>query len=575
MRYTFSIFIFLGILFLFAFTEKDDPKNYPQDYFRSPVNTPIKLSGTFGELRSNHLHAGIDIKAHNGKTGQPILAAAEGYISRIKVQSGGYGNVLYINHPNGYTTVYAHLANFPPAVEAYVKAAQLKQQKFEIQLYPPAGKFKFAKGEELGKMGLSGRSYGAHLHFEIRETASEKPINPLLFGLKAKDHIAPKLHQVKIYSLNDKLETLSTKTFNLKKGGKGYRISGDTILVGAWRIGIGLKAYDHMSLAPNWNGVYKISMYKNDRPVYGFTMEKFPFSESRYINAHLDYEEQVSNKAYINRFYQLPGNRLSIYDEKIEDGIIKLSKSKATKIRFVAEDVEGNDSVLEFWVKRDDVPEPPSKSFNYLLPYQEANQVDNGDFALNMQKGTLYENLYLDYHVTSENSSNLYSPIHHVHDYKTPVHRYYRLWISPAGLPDHLKDKAFIAYCQPDDKIISCGGKWEDGRLTAKVRDLGDFSILVDQEPPTIKPVKFSSNMSGYNRMSFKVTDNFKTAPNVEMIHYNAYLDGEWILMEYDAKNDLLTHRFDKRLSKGEHQVRLVVTDDRGNESVFERNFKR
>jgi len=570
-----SFFFLVGSLwFLFAFTKGETSRDYPQNYFRSPVNTPIKLSGTFGELRSNHLHSGIDIKAHNGKTGQAILSVADGYVSRIKVQSGGYGNALYVNHPNGYTSVYAHLANFPEAVARYVKAEQKRRKTFEIELYPEAEKFNLKKGEEIGKMGLSGRSFGPHLHFEIRDTRTSKPINPLLFGLEAKDKLAPKLHELKIYSLNDKLETIGTKTVKVKKGGKGYRISGDTLLIGAWRIGVGLKAYDHMSLAPNWNGVYKMTMTVDDQPVYGFEMETFSFKESRYINCHLDYEEQVTNKAYINRFYELPGNRLSIYDLKKDRGIIRLEKNKATKIQILASDVAGNEELLEFWVRRAEVPEPPARSYNYLLPFNQANNIETEDFSLSMPNGTLYENLYFKYHTTTENSTGVYSLIHHLHDFKTPVHKYFRLAIRPVSIPESLREKAFIAYCQPDQKTISCGGKWEGNFLDTKVRDLGDFSIMVDTEAPKIKPEKFSGNMNGYNRMTFKVTDNFATAPNVKQIDYDAYIDGNWILMEYDAKSDLLTHRFSKDLTKGSHQFRLVVRDDRKNEAIFEREFK-
>jgi len=571
----FTILFLLSLFLLLSFTQNNTSKDYPQNYFRSPINTPIKLSGTFGELRSNHLHAGIDIKAHNGKSGQPILAVADGYIARIKVQSGGYGNVLYINHPNGYTSVYAHLANFPKAVAAYIAAEQKRKKTFEMEAYPSKGKFTVTKGETLGKMGTSGRSYGPHLHFEIRDTRTSKPINPLLFGLKAKDKLAPKLHEIKIYSLNDKLETLDTKTVKVKKGGKGYRVSGDTLRIGAWRIGVGLKAYDHMSLAPNWNGVYKVAMRADDQPIYGFTMETFSFGESRYINAHLDYKEQVSDKSYINRFYALPGNRLSIYDKKINDGVIELQKNKATKIYFEVTDVAGNESILEFWVKRGEVPEPPARTYNYLLPYDQANTITTENFSLSMPDGTLYENLYFKYNTIAEKSANVYSPVHQVHDYKTPVHKYYNLSIRPISLPENLRDKAFIAYCQPDQKIITCGGSWEGEMLQTKVRDLGDFSVMVDTEAPRITPEKFSSNMTGYNRMSFKVSDNFATAPNVDEFQYEAYLDGQWILMEYDAKNDLLTHRFESDLPQGEHQLRLMVRDDRNNEAIFSKTFKR
>ncbi|MEM9822897.1 MAG: M23 family metallopeptidase [Bacteroidota bacterium] len=568
-----SLLFVLGLLLLFAFNRSElDKRDYPQDYFRSPVDIEIRLSGTFGELRPNHLHAGIDIK---GKTGQRIYSIADGYISRIKVQTGGYGNVLYINHPNGFTSVYAHLQNFPEEVAAYVKRAQYRKATFEVELFPEAGRFSLKKGDVIGRMGLSGRSFGPHLHFEIRDTKTEKPINPLLFGFKVQDNVAPKLHELKVYFLNDKRESFRSKTYALRKGGKNYRIKGDTLLIGAWRAGFALKAYDHMTKTPNWNGVYAIEMLKDDVPFYSFTMETFAFSESRYINAHLDYAEQVAKKSYFNRCYSLPGNQLSIYGYTTKKGVVELSKTQPAKITMIAKDVEGNASQLEFWVKRDEVKPGKTAPFNYLLPYQEENIIENKNLYLYFPKGTFYENLYFQYQSSPEKSSNVYSTVHHLHDFKTPVHRYYDLAIRPNIIPDSLKAKAFIAYCDSKNKIKSCGGKWESGRLKAKVRDLGDYCIMLDTEAPSIVPLRFRSNMKGYSKMTFKIKDNLNTARNVEGIKYEATVDGQWILMEFDAKNDLLIHRFDDQIGPGKHQFRLVVTDDRGNENVFERSFQR
>ena len=257
-------FILLSIVLLGFSKEPITPLNkYPQDYFRSPIDQAIRLSGTFGELRSNHLHSGIDIKAANGKTGQPIYAAAEGYIARIKVSSSGYGNALYIVHPEGYMTVYAHMQNFSKSVADYVKKQQYVKQSANVDLYLGPETFKLNKGEQIGKLGVSGRSFGPHLHFEIRDNKTQKPINPLLFGLKMEDHIAPKMHQLKVYSLNDKKETLSTKTFDLQKNGNRYTVKGDTLTIGAWRAGFALKVYDHHDGVSNWNGIYALDMYKN------------------------------------------------------------------------------------------------------------------------------------------------------------------------------------------------------------------------------------------------------------------------------------------------------------------------
>ncbi len=550
-------------------------KNYPLDYFRSPVNNTIRLSGTFGELRPNHLHAGIDIKAANGKVGQPILAVAEGYISRVKVQAGGYGNVLYLSHPNGYTSVYAHLGKFPEAIATYVKSEQYRRKTFEVDLYPPKGKFAFNSGDKIGTLGMSGRSFGPHLHFEIRDSRTEKPINPLLFGIKVADDIAPRFHDLKVYHLNDRHETIETQAFKLRKNGNTYSITGDTLLIGAWRVGLALKAYDHLNGANNWNGVYRMEMYQDDVLAYDFEMETFAFNESRYINAHLDYAEQVQHKSYFNRFFALPGNRLSIYKEKVEQGVITLSKGKSKKITMLAYDVAGNKTTLEFWVRRTEVQPSESKPYNYLLPFDEENLVTTNDLRLYLPKGTLYENLYLRYTTSAEGSSGVYSSVHHLGQSIIPIHRYFDLSLRAQGLPDSLRSKAYIAYCGKGGKVENCGGEWVDGLLKAKVRTLGDYCIMVDEKAPTITPIAYQNNMKGFSRMSFKVRDNISTARNIDEFTYEATVDGKWILLTYDSKRDLLSHYFDERTGPGKHQLRLVVRDSRGNEKVLERTFTR
>ncbi len=558
----------------FYFHENEDPKDkYPQDYFRSPINSTIRLSGTFGELRPNHFHAGIDIK---GKIGLPLVSIADGYVQRIKIQSGGYGKVLYIQHPNGYTSVYAHLHRFAPELEAYVKSEQYRQQKFELELFPEANRFPFKKGQSIGKMGTTGRSYGPHLHFEIRDSQTEQPINPLLFGIQIKDKIEPKLHQIKIYQLNDKHETTGTRTKDIKKGKYGYYVGGDTLYIPAWRAGFALKTYDHMNGASNWNGVYSIKMYVDEVLKHHFRMEKFGFRETRYINAHMDYEEQIEHKSYFNRCFRLRGNQLGSYPVLVDDGVVQLYQDRAQKIRMVAEDLHGNKSEVSFHVKRaKEVKTPPSKTFNFLLPYSEASVIDQPDAFIHFPKGTLYEDLYLNYHSSYENSKNVYSPVLHLMDYTIPVHQFYTLGLKSKNLPDSLKSKAFIAYCQKDNTIQSQGGIWKEDYLTAEVRDLGDFSIMVDTEAPIIKPLNFKSNMRGYNVASFKVKDNYETARNVAYLNINGYIDGKWVLFEYDAKNDKITHRFEADLPKGKHQLRLIVRDNRGNEAVFEQGFER
>lgn len=569
-------FIPLLLFFLFAFKSDNVIVEYPQDYFISPVKHTFRLAGTFGELRPNHFHAGIDIKSSNGKVGDPLFAPADGFVSRVKIQGGGYGNAMYIEHPNGYTTVYAHLYSYPPAVADWIETQQYDREKFEVDLYPAPGQFTFKQGEMIGKMGTSGRSYGPHLHFEIRDTRTQKAINPLLFGFKMKDTRAPKMHQLKIYHLNDKHETTDTKVLDLRNlGGNQYGISGDTLTLGAWRTGIALKVYDHHDNVNNWNGVYSVKMTVDDAPVYGFTMETFAFDEVRYLNAHIDYGDQVEKKAYFNRLYKLPGNDIKIYEQNGSDGVVELSASRAKKVVLTAADKHGNEATATFWVKRGEVSPPESKTFNYILPYDEENQVKAGGMEFHFPVGTLYENMYLNYNAANDNSSEFYSAVHQIEDYRAPVHKYFDLAVSPTrSIPEDLKSKAFIAYCYKD-RVISFGGEWKGDKLKTKVRDLGDFAIMLDTEPPTITPVRFRSDMRGFKYTSFKVKDNFSTDRITKGMRFRAEIDGKWVLLNYDAKNNLLRHDFREDLPAGEHIFRLTVTDDRGNAAVFEREFRR
>lgn len=569
MKYSRLFFIGFFIVF-FSFQQE----RYPQDYFRSPVGNTLRLSGTFGELRPNHFHAGIDIK---GAVGHALYAIADGFVSRIKVQEEGYGNVIYIDHPNGYTSVYAHLDQFSPDVEKYVKSIQYQKQSFEVEAYPETGQFQFEKGEKIGTMGVSGRSFGPHLHFEIRDTKTEKAINPLLFGLKVADSRHPRMHQLKLYGLNETGETTFTKTISLQKGnGANYRVSKDTVYIKSDYSGVALKVYDHMNGVTNWNGIYSLSMYVDDSIHYQFEMETLAFDESRYLNAHLDYEEQVTQKSYFNRCFVMPGNSLSIYEKVSENGRILLNRTKARKVELVAKDIEGNDARLRFWLKQSSGEKTSdSKNYTYLLPYAEESLIETSSLRIFFPKGTLYENLYLQYASADEQSDGIYSSIHHIHDYKTPVHKYYELSIRPQSIPEALRSKAFIAYCTPNNTVINCGGQWEGDLLKTKVRDLGVFYVAVDDKAPTITPHSFQRDMTRKSRMTFRIQDNFSTARNVKGLQYKGTIDGQWVLMEFDAKNDMLVHKFEEELAVGEHQLRLEVWDALGNLTVFEKDFVR
>lgn len=574
------IFLILTLPVLMLAFRGEEPGElvYPKNYFRSPVDHTILLSGTFGELRPNHFHAGIDIKSSQGVPGDPLYATAGGYIAHIKVESGGYGHSLYINHPNGYTSLYAHLNNYSDEIDAYVKEQQYAQKSFEVDLIPPKDKFPVTQGQIVAQMGNTGASNGAHLHFEIRDTKTQNPINPLLFGFNVTDNVAPKMHALKVYSIDGKRKEIDARTFATYQANGNYRIKNDTLTIDAWHAGFGLKVYDHFDRVSNWNGIYALAIYQNDSLIYDFDLERFSFGETRYINAHCDYVERVTRNSYFNRCYSLPGNKLSIYKHQVNHGMVDLYKGKPSKITMVASDVAGNESKLEFWVKRGDIAAAKfisEEPYNYLLPYDEGNMIQTEGLYLHLPQGTLYEDLYMKYEVTPDRSNGYYSHVHHLHDSTTPVHEYFNIGIRPTvSIPAGLKSKVFIAYCA-GKTTMNCGGFWKDGFLHTKVRAFGDYCIMADEVAPTVQPVTFTYNMREYSKMKFRIGDNISTAPNVEGLTFQACVDGEWILMEYDKKTATLTHTFDEHTGKGEHDLKLVVKDAVGNETVFEKKFVR
>lgn len=548
---------------LFGFT---DPKDYPQDYFRSPVSSSVlRLAGTFGELRPNHFHAGIDVKA---RVGDPLFAAAEGYVSKIEIDKSGYGKALYIAHPNGYTTLYAHMNHFTPEIEQYVKQMQYERKEFEMELEPAPDQFTFKKGDKIGVVGLTGATLGPHLHFEIRETETNDPINPLLFGFKVYDNRPPQMQQLKVYQLNEKHQVLQDELKSLAGGGSVYGISGDTIIVTSTEVAFALKTYDPMDNVNNRNGVYEMSLIQDDSMVYQFDMERFPDEDTRYLNAHLDYEEWRAGNGYFYRTYVLPHNKLPIYLHKKNNGVIHLAPGQTSSIEIKAEDWHGNISTLYFFVKRENVEDEAQElNYDFIIPHYEETLIQDGDLELFFPVGVFYEDLYLKYEKRASESG--FAPIYEINNRSIPVHDYFGIGIRAENLPERLKDKAFICY----RNRTNYGGKWRGDKLYTGVRALGEFTIKVDTIAPTIRPSRFKSYMRGYSYMSFKIWDNFSTAGNVPGLRYDATVDGEWILLEYDSKNALLKHKFDGTIKRGKHQLRLVVMDAMGNEQVFERTF--
>ncbi len=568
---------------LFVFGNKDlvVHPDVPKGYFANPVKGEIKLSATFGELRPNHFHAGLDIRAQNGKEGDEILACAEGFVSRISIKGGGYGNCLYISHPNGYTTVYAHLEMFSKEIEEFALAYLKAEEVYEIDLTIPEKHLPIQKGQFIGYMGNTGHSYGKHLHFEIRETTTDKPMNPFLFGLQIpKDEIPPFIQEAKIYSWQKLRSNPSTAYLQpYLSYGSFYRIPGDTLTVNKPYFALGIKTYDKTSPSSNKDGIYSIDVHAgaDSAHLFGFEMDAFSFEETKCINAHCDYHDIVSREGYFNRCFKLPNNTLKCY-KKEDSGILHLSDS-LTKVTVTVKDFEGNPAQLQFVVRYapDSILsslEPPKPEYNYLLLYDQNNQITTDKAEFFFPKGSLYDDLPMQYSIGYDRSPEVFSDVHRVHRSNVPINKNFKIKIVPNRPLDSLLQKSFIAY-RTGKGYVSYGGEWVNNGLQAEVDKLGEYCIAVDTEVPSIRPL-FSTTPSKSKRKKQRQLTNlrFKVQDNVSsVLKFKGYVDGNWVFMSYDKKSATLTYDIPEDFIEGEHFARLVVTDEKGNEAVWESEF--
>ncbi len=561
----------LVCLLLLAFTSQQDSRS-DSAFLSAPLAGSLALSGTFGELRPGHFHAGIDLK---GPVGQPVMAAAKGYIERIGVNAGGYGKVLYLRHPNGSTTVYAHLDRFRPELEDWVKSMQYARESYELDLYPERGRFAYEQGETLGFIGMSGRSFGPHLHFELRR--GQYAFNPLRAGISAADHRPPVLLALRLHELRDNQAESNRRHFNLRKAGRAWRLpNSDTLYTHAPYAAFSLLTYDQADGAENRNGIYRLEFWVNDTLAFKFHLDSLNLWESRSFNAHIDYATQIEDSQLFTRCWQLPGNTADIYAPG--GGVLALPAGTATKLRFVAFDLAGNSTFLECWLKArlGAANPPPAPLYNYLLPFNEASILSEPSLKAHFPAGSFYEDLRLYYQAVAEESYNIYSLVHQLHDLRVPVHHSFQLAIRPTrAIPEPLLPKAFIAHCNARGETVNYGGQWREGWLHTQANALGDYYIMLDTVPPRIEPLLFREDMRNEGRFAFRITDNFTAGPGQQTLYYRGTIDGSWALFSFDQKNSRLECRLEDSLAPGRHQLRLEVWDALGNMTVFEEGFMR
>lgn len=554
-------FVLLTFLIL---TNGSFAQNYPKGEFRNPLGITNYLAGNFAELRSNHFHSGIDIKT-NQKEGYNVYAAGDGYVSRINVSPRGYGNAIYIDHPNGYTTVYAHLQKFNSELEAYVRDYQYKNETFAVEIYPKTNELKVSESDIIAISGNSGGSGGPHLHFEIRDTKTEEPINPFLFGFDVPDTSAPLVNGLYIYPLNG--DVVGKTSRHQLPGGLVF----NSPIYASGKIGIGIKTYDKQNGANNMNGIYQINLLVNDNPYFTYTAERLNFNTTRAINCLIDYEDRMERNSWIYQLFKSDGNPLEMFSNVQNNGIIDLKEGEEYNIKLEVLDFAGNKREAKFKLVGKTPPEELLlNSDDVVFYWNKENHFKQGGVEILMPKGVIYEDLNFKFRKTDNGKFE-------IHDYNVPIHSYYTLAIDPEGIPTAQLDKAVFKLeykYQGSWRTDYISAEYKNGKVIGEVRDFGFFSVVTDNTKPTINPVNIKENSTftgSKGVIRFTISDS-----QTGIEGFAAYVDGKWILTNYDQKIKSLTIDLNKEgITTGKHQLELKVWDEKNNTATYTVNFNK
>lgn len=554
------------LLLLVPFIAWAQPK-VPSDYFRSPVGFEISLSGNFGELRGNHFHSGLDIRT-NYTQGHPIYATADGYISRINVGHYGYGKALYIQHPNGYTTVYGHLQRFAGTIEKHTRAHQYKIESYEMQMFPEASVLPVKKGDLIAYSGNTGGSGGPHLHYEIRD-GNQRPMNPLLFGYKVADNRKPTIQKLRIYALSPEAHLDHQdhdKDLRLTPQDDGSYLAETVNALG--KVGLGVAAFDRLNSVENKNGIYSIETKVNGETHQEIQFDRFSFAETRFINQYIDYGYWKDNKLKIQKLFREKNNPLSLIAPSTTDGYLDVKEGMSYMFEIILKDFVGNaTSVKVPIIGKERITEKLGnlEKEGELYIASKVNAVTKGNYHIYLPENTLYKNTHLDFYASND---TLY-----LHEDREPLHKNITVSynLNASGIKD--ADKYFIGRLPDWGKPRHYKTEYKNNKLSIKTRDFGTYTLIKDTTPPSISPLNFSEKkwISSNETLRIKIEDDLSGIAS-----YRATINGKFILMEYEYKDNSLTYHFSDQIIKDtENNLKLIVIDNVGNSATFEATFYR
>lgn len=558
-------------LFLFSFISTESQTTgsdkYPQRYFANPLDIPMSLTANFGELRPGHWHMGLDLRT-NQKENLPVLASANGYIAHIGIRPLSFGKFIIINHPNGYSTLYAHLNSFFPKLEKYVREKQMEKESWAIELDFSPTQFKVKQGDVIAKSGNTGGSQGPHLHFEIIDIESGRSLNPQLFGFTIKDDVPPTVSKLAIYDRNISTYLQTAQMIQVIKTDSGYFTKPRKILTGYDKLSFAVTATDRVSGSTGANGIYAAYLYNDSLPQIAFVIDSMTYRESDYINAHIDKRYRNAGGSFVQHLSMLPGFRGRVYEEIDGTGIIELNDTATHSLRLDVFDAYENLSTLFFQVQySDSLAKKINRPANgrLLIPNQ-VNIIEEKEFEAYMPETCLYDSIPFTYYQQNVFSPGAVTAQHRFGDPVYPLHSAFSVRIKAVKpVSDDLKNKLVMLKEWKGARSIR-KAEWHpennpDGWIAASFDNLGIFQAFIDTTSPTINaPAKGKDtlNLSPLNKIVFTPADNFAVRS------FRAELDGKWLMFSND-KGRSHVYFFDEQCPYGVHELKVRIEDVVGN----------
>ena len=557
-------FIFVFILFFETIYSQN---SYPQDYFRLPLDISMSISGSFGELRSGHFHTGIDFRTEK-REGLPVFATADGFISRIKISTGGYGKSIYIDHPNGFTTVYGHLQCGNGIVQEAILKEQYSQKKYEIEFFPKPTELIVKKGEIIAYSGNTGGSGGPHLHFEIRDTKTENVINPLYFGFDKNliDTLPPQILNVLVYPIGENSQVNGLQkpiVLPLSLQNDGTYLAEKVLANG--KIGFGLNSYDTSNFNYGRNGIFKLETYLNGMPYFGYQFDNFSFNDTKYIHNFIDYQLYQTQKQRFQKLFVGTNYPINIIKTIKNNGFVDVTSNFTMNYKIVVQDFHTNKSIVNIPITHAILPILQKKEIKktpYFLKSAIENSYSKDGISVFVPEQTFFDDFYINFDVKNNQLT--------FHDESVAVQNAYNISIDVTNMDTKEQEKTFIGNIDNGKMEYNTTFR-KDNILSINTKKLGAFLLSKDTISPKIyKPnFKEGDNMDSLKELKIYISDNLSGIKEI-----NAFLNDKWILMEYESKLNRLTHNFnDKMYQIGRNNFKIIVSDNLGNSTTFESYF--